>query len=160
MLCIDYSSAFNTIVPSKLIIKVRDLGFNTALCSWILDFLMRRTQAVWMDTTTSYTLTLSTGAPQGCVLSPSCTSCSRTTAWPPSYNLLTTPVIGLIKRTRRQPTGGESPDIMVPGHNLNLNINKKRNLLWTTESCREENMLRFTSMRPKSRESAVLGSLG
>jgi hypothetical protein len=39
MLFIDYSSAFNTIVPSKLITKLRTLGLNTSLCNWILDFL-------------------------------------------------------------------------------------------------------------------------
>ena len=38
MLFIDYSSAFNTIVPSKLITKLRTLGLNTSLCNWILDF--------------------------------------------------------------------------------------------------------------------------
>ncbi|XP_055746970.1 uncharacterized protein LOC129829317 [Salvelinus fontinalis] len=32
MLFIDYSSAFNTIVPSKLIIKLEALGLNPALC--------------------------------------------------------------------------------------------------------------------------------
>jgi hypothetical protein len=39
MLFIDYNSAFNTIVPSKLIPKLRILGLNTSLCNWILDFL-------------------------------------------------------------------------------------------------------------------------
>jgi hypothetical protein len=39
MLFIDYSSAFNTIVPSKLITKLRTLGLNTSLCNWIIDFL-------------------------------------------------------------------------------------------------------------------------
>ena len=39
MLFIDYSSAFNTIVPTKLIPKQRTLGLNTSLCNWILDFL-------------------------------------------------------------------------------------------------------------------------
>jgi RNA-binding protein YlmH len=33
MLFIDYSSAFNTIVPSKLITKLRTLGLNTSLCN-------------------------------------------------------------------------------------------------------------------------------
>jgi hypothetical protein len=31
MLLFDYSSAFNTIVPSKLITKLRTLGLNTSL---------------------------------------------------------------------------------------------------------------------------------
>ena len=33
MLFIDYSSAFNTIMPSKLITKLRILGLNTSLCN-------------------------------------------------------------------------------------------------------------------------------
>ncbi|KAI3360472.1 hypothetical protein L3Q82_002367 [Scortum barcoo] len=65
------SSAFNTIVPSKLVTKLRDLGLNSAHdCDWILNFLTGRPQAVRMGSTTSSTLTLNTGAPQGCVLSP------------------------------------------------------------------------------------------
>ena len=39
MLFTDYSSEFNTIVPSKLITKLSALGLNTSLCNWILDFL-------------------------------------------------------------------------------------------------------------------------
>jgi hypothetical protein len=39
ILFIDYSSAFNTIVPSKLFTKLRTLGLNTSLCTWTMDFL-------------------------------------------------------------------------------------------------------------------------
>ena len=39
MLFIDYSSSFNTVVPSKLITKLRTLGLKSSLCNWILDFL-------------------------------------------------------------------------------------------------------------------------
>ena len=42
MLFIDYRSAFNTIVPSKLIIKLKALGLNPALCNWVLNFLTGR----------------------------------------------------------------------------------------------------------------------
>ncbi len=42
MLFIDFSSAFNTIMPSRLITKFSDLGINTSLCNWILDFLTNR----------------------------------------------------------------------------------------------------------------------
>ncbi|KAM9433306.1 lipid droplet-associated hydrolase isoform 2-T2 [Salvelinus alpinus] len=70
MLFIDYSSVFNTIVPSQLINKLRTLGLNTSLCNWILDFQTGRPQVVSVGHTTSVTLILSTGAPQGCVLSP------------------------------------------------------------------------------------------
>jgi hypothetical protein len=44
MLFIDYSSAFNTIVPSKLFIKLETLGLDLALCNWLLDFLTCRPQ--------------------------------------------------------------------------------------------------------------------
>ena len=70
MLFIDYSSAFNTIVHSKLINKQRTLGLNTSLCNWILDFLTGRPQVVRVGSNTSAMLILNTGAPQGCVLSP------------------------------------------------------------------------------------------
>ena len=70
LLFIDYSSAFNTIIPSKLTSKLRDLGLGPSLCKWILSFLTDRPQAVKIGSRTSSTITLSTGAPQGCVLSP------------------------------------------------------------------------------------------
>ena len=70
MLFIDYSSAFNTIVPSKLIIKLVALGLNSALCIWVLDFLTGRPQVVKVGNNTSTSLNLKTVAPQGCVLSP------------------------------------------------------------------------------------------
>jgi hypothetical protein len=67
---IDYSSAFNTIVPSKLINKLRILGLNTSLCNWILDFLTGRPQVVRVGNNKSTTLILNTGAPHWCVRSP------------------------------------------------------------------------------------------
>ena len=70
MLFIDYSSAFNTIVPSKLIAKLRTLGLNASLCNWILDFLTDHLHVVRLGNNTSATLTLNTGAPQMCKLSP------------------------------------------------------------------------------------------
>ena len=70
MLFVDYSSAFNTIVPARLDAKLKVLGVHPALCTWILNFLTNRCQVVEMGDITSDPLTLSTGAPQGCVLSP------------------------------------------------------------------------------------------
>ena len=46
MLFIDYNSSFNTIVPSKLIIKLEALGLNPTLCNWVLDFLTGSPQVV------------------------------------------------------------------------------------------------------------------
>ena len=70
MLFIDHRSAFNTIVPSKFIIKLEALGFNPALCDWVLGFLTGRPQVVKVGNNISTSLILNTGAPQGCVLSP------------------------------------------------------------------------------------------
>ncbi len=70
MLFVDYSSAFNTIVPATLVAKLQTLGLNRSLCSWMLDFLTGRSQVVRMGNNTSSPLILNTGAPQGCVLSP------------------------------------------------------------------------------------------
>ncbi len=39
MLFIDISSAFNTIIPQQLTHKLAQLGLNTSLCNWLLDFL-------------------------------------------------------------------------------------------------------------------------
>jgi hypothetical protein len=68
MLFIDYSSVFNTIVPTKHITKLRTLGLNTSLCNWVLDFLTGRPQVVREGNNTSATLILNTGAPQRCVI--------------------------------------------------------------------------------------------
>ncbi len=70
LLFIDYSSAFNTIVPIKLTSKLTGLGLNTSLCDWIQDFLTGRPQVVKVGQFTSNSITLNVGAPQGCVLSP------------------------------------------------------------------------------------------
>ncbi len=68
LLFIDYSSAFNTIVPTKLAVKLSDLGITSSLCDWIQDFLTARPQVVKVGQFTS--ITLNVGTPQGCVLSP------------------------------------------------------------------------------------------
>ncbi|KAK3555205.1 hypothetical protein QTP86_010470 [Hemibagrus guttatus] len=63
MLFKDFSSAFITIISQHL---TERLGLN--LCNWILDFLTGHPQTVWIEN--SISTTLSSGAPQGCVLSP------------------------------------------------------------------------------------------
>ncbi|KAK3535116.1 hypothetical protein QTP70_004678 [Hemibagrus guttatus] len=70
MLFIDFSSAFNTIIPQQLAEKLSLLGINTSLCNWILDFHTGRPHSVWIGNSISSTTTVNTGAPQGCVLSP------------------------------------------------------------------------------------------
>ncbi|KAA0724168.1 putative RNA-directed DNA polymerase from transposon BS [Triplophysa tibetana] len=70
MLFVDFSSAFNTVIPSKLISKLGNLGINNSTCNWIMDFLTNRPQLVRLGHICSTTITLNTGVPQGCVLSP------------------------------------------------------------------------------------------
>jgi hypothetical protein len=70
LLFVDYSSAFNTVVPQKLFDKLVALELPPSICHWLLDFLLQRPQAVRINDLTSQTLVLNTGAPQGCVLSP------------------------------------------------------------------------------------------
>ena len=70
ILFVDYSSAFNTIIPEKLYDKLIGLGVPKSMCAWILDFLLNRPQIVKIGNMTSNESILNTGAPQGCVLSP------------------------------------------------------------------------------------------
>jgi hypothetical protein len=57
MLFIDYSSVFNTIVPTRL----RTLGQKISLCKWILDILNGRPQVARVGNNTSDMLILNTG---------------------------------------------------------------------------------------------------
>ena len=68
-LFIDFSSAFNTIIPHILVQKLLHLGVSISLCRFILDFLTDRTQFVFVDGKISSTLIINIGSPQGCVLS-------------------------------------------------------------------------------------------
>ncbi len=123
LLFIDYSSAFNTRVPTKLAVKLSDLGLNISLCDWIQDFLTARPQVVKVGQFTSNSITLNIGAPQGCVLSPllyslythDCVSSHSSTSIIKFAD--DTVVLGLINnwwRDRILGWGGETY-IMVPG---------------------------------------------
>ncbi len=46
LLFIDFGSAFNTIRPNTLLLKLSNLGLNKVLCNWILDFLTNHSQYV------------------------------------------------------------------------------------------------------------------
>lgn len=70
LLFVDFSSAFNTILPDRLVSKMADLGLPHQICAWTKNFLSDRPQRVRVGPHLSSTLTLSTGSPQGCVLSP------------------------------------------------------------------------------------------
>ena len=70
ILMIDFSSAFNSIEPVILLKRLIDLGVNSNLVLFINNFLENRPQRVLADGKFSDEIVISTGAPQGCVLSP------------------------------------------------------------------------------------------
>lgn len=70
MLFVEFSSTFNAIIPDILVDKQAGLDFSPATWAWIKKFLTDCPQTVKISTHTSSTFMLSTGSPQGCVLSP------------------------------------------------------------------------------------------
>ncbi len=83
--------------------KLTQLSMPTSICQWINSFLTDRQQLVRLGKYTSSTRTISTGAPQGCVLSPLLFSLymNDCTSKDPSVKLLKfaddTTLIGLIQ---------------------------------------------------------------
>ncbi len=70
ILFVDFSSAFNNIIPDTLQNKLTQLSVPTSICQWNTSILTDRQQVVRLGQFSSSTRTISTGAPQGCVLSP------------------------------------------------------------------------------------------
>jgi hypothetical protein len=136
MLFINYSSAFNTIAPYKLIIKLEALGLNSALCNWVLDFLTGRTQVVKVGNNISPSLTLNIGAPQGCMLSPLLYSLFThgCVAMHASNSIIKfaddTTVVGLITNNDETAYREEVSALGVwcQENNLSLNVNKTKEL--------------------------------
>ncbi|XP_062898275.1 cilia- and flagella-associated protein 299 isoform X2 [Mobula hypostoma] len=137
MLFIDFSSAFNTIIPQKLIGKLSLLGLNTSLCNWILDFLTGRPQSVRIGSSISNTITLSTGAPQGCVLSPLLfTLLTHDCAATHSSNHIIkfaddTTVVGLISKNNESAYREEVQRLTdwCRANNLSLKVNKTKEMV-------------------------------
>ncbi|KAK1795185.1 hypothetical protein P4O66_010362 [Electrophorus voltai] len=137
MLFVDYSSAFNTIIPSLLTTKLEDLGLHTSLCDWISNFLTDRPQSVRVGNCVSSTLTLSTGAPQGCVLSPLfCSLHTYDSAATSSSTIIVkfaddTIVMGLISDNDERAYLEEIEHLenWCQGNNLLLNISKTKELI-------------------------------
>ncbi|KAK1803680.1 hypothetical protein P4O66_021084 [Electrophorus voltai] len=137
MLFVDYSSAFNTIIPSLLTTKLEDLGLHTSLCDIISNFLTDRPQSVQVGNCASSTLTLSTGAPQGCVLSPLLYSLYTYDCMPTSSSTITvkfaddTAVMGLISDNDERAYLEEIKHLenWCQENNLLLNISKTKELI-------------------------------
>ncbi|KAK3574354.1 hypothetical protein QTP86_005145 [Hemibagrus guttatus] len=137
MLFIDFSSAFNTIIPQHLIEKLSLLGLNTSLCNCILDFLTGRPQSVRIRNSFSSIITLSTGAPQGCVLSPLLfTLLTHNCAAMHSSNHIVkfaddTIVVGLISKNDRSAYRQEVQRLTVwcKANSLSLNVDKTKEMV-------------------------------
>ncbi len=61
---------FDSIIPDTLQNKLTQLSVPTSICHWNTSFLTDRQQVVRLGQFSSSTCMISTGAPQGCVLSP------------------------------------------------------------------------------------------
>ena len=69
LLLFDFSKAFDTISPSKLLSKLRDIGFSRTALLWIKSYLQSRTQCVISKGQgDSEWLSINLGFPQGSVL--------------------------------------------------------------------------------------------
>ena len=64
------SSAFNTLQPHLFKKLISEFKLEYELVLWVLIYLMGRPQQVRVNDTTSSVEVVSTGPPQGCVLSP------------------------------------------------------------------------------------------
>ncbi len=64
ILFVDFSSAFNTIIPNLLLPKLDQLSVPTSICQWITSFLTDRQQLMRLGKYTSSTCMISTGAPE------------------------------------------------------------------------------------------------
>jgi gmma-aminobutyric acid receptor subunit gamma/cGMP-dependent protein kinase 2 len=140
MLFIDHSSGFNTVVPTKLITKLKTLGLNTSLFIWILDFLTGHPKVVGVGNNTSAALILNTGAYQGYVLSHLL------------YSLFThdsntiikfaddTTVVGLITNNDETAYREDVRELAVwyPDSNLSLNVSKTKELMVDYRKMRAE----------------------
>lgn len=67
---IDFRRAFDSVVHSKLYLKLKSLGINGNLLHWISDFLTNRSQAIRVANYTSTFRSVLSGVPQGSVLGP------------------------------------------------------------------------------------------
>jgi len=67
---LDMSKAFDSVVHSKLVYKLRNVGFDGDLLFWLSKFLENRTQCVFLDSYYSDIIPVTCGLPQGSVLVP------------------------------------------------------------------------------------------
>ena len=67
---IDFRRAFDSVVHSKLIYKLHNIGIDGKLLCWIAEFLSERSLSVIIGESISNTVPVISGVPQGSVLAP------------------------------------------------------------------------------------------
>ena len=137
LLFIDFSSAFNTIIPQQLVEKLQLLKVDNSICNWVYNFLTQREQTVRVGSRTSRTITVSTGSPQGCALGPllfSLLTHDCTARFCSNYILKfadDTTVVGLIKNNNESAYTEEVKQLnsWCRSHDLSINVNKTREVV-------------------------------
>ncbi len=113
----------------RLLPKLTQLSVPTSVCQWINSFLTDKQQLVRLGKFSSSTHTISTGAPQGCVLSPLLFSLytNDCTSKDPSVKLLKltddTTLIGLIQDSDESAYRQEVKELAVWCSLNNLELN-------------------------------------
>uniref|UniRef100_A0A669AWP5 Reverse transcriptase domain-containing protein n=1 Tax=Oreochromis niloticus TaxID=8128 RepID=A0A669AWP5_ORENI len=128
MVFVDYCSAFNTILPHKLVVKLQHLGLPYSTCMWINSFLQGRRQSVRVGHRTSSALSFTHRA----VGSVHCSTLSTHTC-PPEHTFVKfaddTTVMGLISRGDESAYRDEEQlSSWCKANNLLLNTSKTKEL--------------------------------
>lgn len=66
----DVKKAFDSVPHRKIISSLSDIGIKGSLLNWLRDYLSGRYQRVVLDGTTSDPVNVTSGVPQGSILSP------------------------------------------------------------------------------------------
>jgi hypothetical protein len=72
LIILDFSKAFDRVPHERLLKKLNHYGIRDSTQGWIKAFLSNRTQQVIVEGTTSDTVPVISGVPQGTVLDPCC----------------------------------------------------------------------------------------
>ena len=148
VLMIDFSSAFNTVLPDKLVTTLRSVGTPESLCRFVWDFMTERYQHVKLGERRSQSILVNTGSPQGCVMSAYLfslytNSCRSTTS---NFHILKyaddTAIIALITNPVKDETAyhlqvAETAQ-WCSEHNLLLNVKKTKELVYDNRRTKSE----------------------
>ena len=84
VILLDFQKAFDKVPQQRLLYKINYYGITGETHQWITDLLNNRTQQVLLESTTSKTVPVQSGVPQGSVIGPILISQTISTTTPPS----------------------------------------------------------------------------